>query len=142
MTKKLQALNESQRLTLSNGCTEILNEFCRTTSGVQSATVATSDGLTVASTMGVKREGDKLSAISSSISALAAALTREVGHSEPDRVLLESDHGRVISIKVPTLHSGLVFTAVTDQNAVLGLLLWNSRIATEKLAVCAALDLG
>ncbi|UUZ47114.1 hypothetical protein LP420_26880 [Massilia sp. B-10] len=101
---------------------------------MQSATVATFDGVTVASTVSGKTESDKISTMSSSIAALSAALTREVRHSEPDRVLLESEDGRIVFIKVPGTNAGIVFTAVTDHNTVLGTLLWSCRSATEKLA--------
>lgn len=142
MIKTAPTLNAAQRTALTVYCTELLQDFCTTTAGVQSATIATYDGVTVASTLHGKHDGDKLSAMSSSIAALAAALTREVGHAEPDRVLLESAHGRIISLKVPATSAGLVFTAVTDHNAVLGTLLWNCRLTTEKLASHAARHLG
>lgn len=126
-------LSNMQKLDFIAYCTELLNEFCSNTSGVQSATVATPDGVTVASTIQGKAGGDKISAMSSSISALAAALTHEVKHAEPDRVLLESADGRIVFIKVPAPNAGVVFTAVTDHNTVLGTLLWNCRSTTEKL---------
>lgn len=134
MIKTVPTLDAVQRAALTVYSTELLRDFCATTAGVQSATITTYDGVTVASTLQGKHEGDKLSAMASSISALAAALTREVGHSEPDRVLLESKNGRIVSLKVPTTRLGLVFTVVTDHNAVLGTLLWNCRATTEKLA--------
>lgn len=133
MNNAIPMLSNFQRLDFAAYCTEVLNEFCATTPGAQSATVATPDGVTLASTIHGKSGGDKISAMSSSISALAAALTREVSHAEPDRVLLESADGRIIFIKVPGSQAGIVFTAVTDHNTVLGALLWNCRSATEKL---------
>ncbi len=142
MTKKIQTLDAAQKRALAVFGTELLHEFRATTAGVQSATIATFDGVTVASTLHGKHEGDKLAAMSSSIAALAAALTREVGHPEPDRVLLESGHGRIISLKVPSASVGIVFTAVTDHNAVLGSLLWSCGVVTGKLAEYAAEHLG
>ncbi len=131
MNSTHQTLSEAQRQNLVAYCKTLLSDFCSRTDGVQSATFATFDGVTVASTIDGKTEGDKISAMSSSISALAAALTREVKHPEPDRVLLESEHGRIVFIKVP---AGIVFTAVTDHTTVLGTLLWNCRSTTEKLS--------
>jgi predicted regulator of Ras-like GTPase activity (Roadblock/LC7/MglB family) len=136
--KAEQMLSETQKQDLIAYCTKLLKEFCAKTDGVQSATFATFDGVTVASTIQGKTEGDKVAAMSSSISALAAALTREVKHPEPDRVLLESEHGRIVFIKVPAANAGIVFTAVTDHNTVLGTLLWNCRSTTERLASYAA----
>ncbi|MES2933088.1 MAG: roadblock/LC7 domain-containing protein [Pseudomonadota bacterium] len=142
MNKTNQTLTEVQRKDLTAYCTVLLNDFCAKTAGVQSATIATFDGVTVASTIIGKTEGDKISAMSSSISALAAALTNEVKHPEPDRVLLESEHGRIIFIKVPAASVGMVFTAVTNHNAVLGTLLWNCRSTSERLAAYASKFLG
>lgn len=127
-------LSESQKQALMAYCRALLSDFCTRTEGVQSATFATFDGVTVASTISGKTEGDKISAMSSSMSALAAALTREVRHPEPERVLLESEQGRIVFIKIPAANAGIVFTAVTDQHTVLGTLLWNCRSTTEKLA--------
>lgn len=138
MIKTNKMLSEVQKHALKTYCTELLKNFCATTTGVQSSTVATFDGVTVASTIDGKHESDKLSALSSSIAALATALAREVGHPEPDRVLLESEHGRIVFIKVPAASPGIVFTAVTDQHALLGTLLWNCRSATDKLATYAS----
>ena len=130
--KTNQALNEAQKHAMAIYCAALLRDFCAQTHGVESATFATFDGVTVASTIDGKNEGDKMSAMSSSISALAAALTREVRHAEPDRVLLESGDGRIVFIKIPA--AGIVFAAVTDQHTVLGTLLWSCRNTTEKLA--------
>lgn len=135
MTKAIRPFNESQKQAMKAYCTGLLKDFCAATAGVQSSTVATVDGVTVASTIPGKLESDKLSALSSSMSALAAALAREVGHPEPDRVLLESEQGRIIFIKVPVAGAGVVFTAVTDHNASLGTLLWSCRSTAEKLAI-------
>lgn len=135
MTKAIKILNAAQKQAMKTYCAGLLGDFCETTAGVQSSTVATVDGVTVASTLIGKFESDKLSALSSSMSALAAALAREVGHPEPDRVLLESEHGRIIFIKVPIATAGIVFTAVTDHSALLGTLLWSCRSTAEKLAL-------
>lgn len=142
MIKANQSLSDAQSHDLIAYCTALLNDFCLKTQGVQSATFATFDGVTVASTIHGKTEGDKVSAMSSSISALAAALTREVKHPEPDRVLLESEHGRIVFIKIPAANANIVFTAVTDHNTVLGTLLWNCRSTTERLASYVAKLLG
>lgn len=126
------------RLALVARCAELLAELRQGTPGVVSATVATADGLAVASTLVGGSEVDKLAAMSGSIAALASALTRETGRGEPERVILESAGGHVVSMKVPGSAAGLVLTVVTDGNAVLGKLLWNCRATAEKLAAAAS----
>jgi predicted regulator of Ras-like GTPase activity (Roadblock/LC7/MglB family) len=126
------------RLLLVARCAELLAELQRDTMGVLSATVATADGLAVASTLAGRSEVDKLSAMSGSIAALASALTRETGHGEPERVILESTRGHIVSMKVPSADASLVLTVVTDNNAVLGKLLWQCRATSERIAAFAA----
>lgn len=126
------------RLTLVARCAELLAELRASTVGMRSATVATTDGLAVASTLGSGPEVDKLAAMSGSIAALASAMTRETGHGEPERVILESSHGHIVSMKVPDTSIGLVLTVVATHEAVLGTLLWHCRATTEKIAASAA----
>jgi predicted regulator of Ras-like GTPase activity (Roadblock/LC7/MglB family) len=126
------------RLTLVARCAELLDGLRRNAPGVLSATVATTDGLAVASTLASKAEVDKLAAMSGSIAALASALTRETGHGEPGRVILESSRGHIVSLKVPAAEPDLVLTVVTDNSAVLGKLLWHCRATADSIAAQAA----
>lgn len=126
------------RLALVARCAELLEDLRRNASGVMSATVATTDGLSVASTLSNKSEVDKLAAMSGSIAALAAAFTRETGHGEPGRVILESSRGHIVSLKVPDCGPDMVLTVVTDNNAVLGKLLWHCRATVDGIAAHAA----
>lgn len=129
-------------LVLVAHCAERLDDLRRSAPGVLSATVATTDGLAVASTLSNKGEVDKLAAMSGSIAALAAALTRETGHGEPGRVILESSRGHIVSLKVPGSDPDLVLTVVTDNSAVLGKLLWHCRATAEGIAARAAVPGG
>ena len=125
------------RLTLVARCAELLAELRTGTTGVVSATVSTEDGLAVASTLADRHEVDKLSAMSSSIAALASALTREAARGEPERVILQSARGHIVSMKVPAAGTGLVLTVVSDDSAVLGKLLWSCRTTSERIAASA-----
>ena len=87
----------SLRLVTIARLAEILAELQRETPGVLSATLASADGLTVASTLSNNHEADKLSAMSGSLSALAGAMTREAGHGVPERLILESSTGHPAS---------------------------------------------
>lgn len=126
------------RLAAVAHCADLLAALRRETPGVLSATVATADGLTVASTLTSKAEADKLSAMSGSIAALAAAMTRETAHGEPGRVVLESSRGHIVSLKVNGTPTPIVLTVVTTDAAVLGTLLWACRSAAERIAACLA----
>lgn len=138
MTKSEPARLAPVRLALVARCAEQLEALRRNAPGVMSATVATSDGLPVASTLTHQAEVDKLAAMSGSIAALAAALTRETGHGEPGRVILESSRGHIVSLKVPASDPDLVLTVVTDNSAVLGQLLWHCRATADCIAAQTA----
>ena len=79
---------------------QILKDLQRSAPWLVSATLASADGLTVASTLSNSQDADKISAMSGSLSALAGAMTREAGHAIPDRLILESDSGHIVSMNV------------------------------------------
>lgn len=117
----------------------LLGELQRGTPGILSATLASADGFTVASTLSDSQDADRLSAMSGSLSALAGAMTREAGHSAPERLILESGSGHIVSMNVPVPSGDLVLTVVTNESSLLGKLLWSCRnTADQVVAVCAA----
>ena len=69
---------------------DALRRLRQDTPGVLSATLASTDGLTIASTLSRSQEADRIAAMSGSISALAGALTRETGHETPETENLSS----------------------------------------------------
>ena len=114
-----------------------LADLQRSAPGVVSATLASADGLTVASTLTNSQDADKLSAMSGSLSALAGAMTREAGHAAPERLILESDSGHIVSMNVPVPTGDLVLTVITNQSSLLGKLLWSCRsTAVQVIAAC------
>jgi predicted regulator of Ras-like GTPase activity (Roadblock/LC7/MglB family) len=117
---------------------DLLARLRRDTAGVVSASLATADGLAVASTLADEEDIDRLAAMSGSIAALASALTRETGHGEPERVVLESETGVIVSLKVAGQQGGMVLTVVTDRDAVLGKLLWDCRATALEIVACHA----
>ncbi len=118
---------------------QLLGELQRGTPGILSATLASADGFTVASTLSDSQDADRLSAMSGSLSALAGAMTREAGHSAPERLILESGSGHIVSMNVPVPSGDLVLTVVTNESSLLGKLLWSCRhTADQVVAACAA----
>lgn len=129
----------SLRLVTIARLAEILAELQRETPGVLSATLASADGLTLASTLSNNHEADKLSAMSGSLSALAGAMTREAGHGVPERLILESSTGHIVTMGVSTASGDLVLTVITNQSSLLGKLLWSCRSAADLVtAACRA----
>ncbi len=128
----------SLRLVTIARLSDILANLQASAPGIASATLASTDGLTVASTLASSQEADKLSAMSGSLSALAGAMTREAGHATPERLILESNSGHILTMNVPAAFGTLVLTVVTDQSLVLGKLLWSCSTAADQItAACA-----
>jgi predicted regulator of Ras-like GTPase activity (Roadblock/LC7/MglB family) len=117
---------------------EILVDLQRSAPGVLSATIASADGLTVASTLSNSQEADRISAMSGSLSALAGALTREAGHGRPDRLILESGSGHIMTMNVAVSDRDLVLTVITNESSLLGKLLWSCNTTADLIvAACA-----
>jgi predicted regulator of Ras-like GTPase activity (Roadblock/LC7/MglB family) len=116
---------------------EILQQLQADAYGVLSATLASVDGLTIASTLAEPRDADKLSAMAGSISALAGALTHEVGHIDAERLILETATGRVLTMNVPLPTGAIVLAVVTNQGSLLGKLLWHCNDAVDQLVRAA-----
>lgn len=117
---------------------DILAQLQRGAPGVVSATLASADGLTVASTLADSQDADRLSAMSGSLSALAGAMTREAGHAAPERLILESGSGHIVAMSVPAPTGELVLTVVTNESSLLGKLLWSCRSTADLvMAACA-----
>ncbi len=122
------------RLSLVARCAEVLADLRSSAPGVVSASVATVDGLNVASTLAERSEVDRMAAVSGSLGGLVGALAREVGHGQVRRVVLDAEHGRIVAFEVPDTAPALVLTVVADTTAVLGTLLWAGRQAVERLS--------
>lgn len=137
-TPGLAPVATSLRLVTIAQLAGLLGELQRGTPGILSATLASADGFTVASTLSDSQDADKLSAMSGSLSALAGAMTREAGHSAPERLILESGSGHIVSMNVPAPSGDLVLTVVTNESSLLGKLLWSCRnTADQVVAACA-----
>ena len=117
------------------GMADLLKALVADTPGVTSATLASLDGLTVASTLSSSRDADRISAMASSMGGLAAAMTQESGHGVPHRMILESSRGLIVTLGVPRPSGEMVLTVVTDTRTVLGKLLWSCRQEVGQLAV-------
>jgi uncharacterized protein len=123
----------SVRAEVASVCAAALQELRATTPGVDSATIATGDGFTVASTLGKRDDADKVAAMTSSMNALGAALARQTGRGTPSNFVLEASGGKVAMLDLLDGHERLVLTVVTNDAAILGHLLWSCRAAGERI---------
>lgn len=133
MDRFLQAASGPPRLRFIAHCADVLADLRRGTTGVTSATLASADGLAVASTLDARQGADRLAAMAGSMAALASAMASETGHGDPERVILASGDGHIVAVKIPMPTQPLVLALVTDSNAVLGQLLWACRSAVDQI---------
>lgn len=128
-----QAAPAPPRLRFIAHCADVLADLRRDTTGVMSATLASADGLALASTLDARQGADRLAAMAGSMAALASAMASEAGHGDPERVILASTDGHIVAVKIAVPAQTLVLALVTDSHAVLGQLLWACRSAVEKI---------
>lgn len=97
------------------------------------ASLVTDDGFEVVRTPRADGEGDgRLASMSSSIQALADAVSRELTLGDSEFVIIASDAGHVIQRRVPG--QPVVFAGVFDTDETLGTALALSRLTTERLS--------
>jgi predicted regulator of Ras-like GTPase activity (Roadblock/LC7/MglB family) len=110
--------------------TTALHDLTDVAHAVRYATVLTEDGFEVD---GVPAwEEDRLSSMASSIQALIEAVARELALGAARYVIVATEHGNVIQLRVPG--QPLILAAVFDLHESLGTALEASRVAAERLA--------
>lgn len=111
--------------------TAALHELTDLAASLRRATVVTDDGFEVISVPTHTLDG-RLGSMASSVQALSEAVAREMEIGTAPYVIIASDAGHIIQVRVPG-HE-LVLAALFDAAETLGKALSASRIAAEKLA--------
>jgi predicted regulator of Ras-like GTPase activity (Roadblock/LC7/MglB family) len=107
-----------------------LREACRS---LVFASLITEDGFEIVRTPTADGEDGRLASMTSSVQALADAVSRELHLGESEFVIIASEAGHVIQRRVPG--QPIVFAGVFDTDETLGKALSISRLTTERLAV-------
>ena len=98
--------------------TWLLNRFATETAGVVDAIAVSSDGLLIAvSELRQQADSERLAAIVSGITSLAAGASGNYGLGALNKVIIDLDGGHVL---VSAIGSGAVLGVVTDKEAKLG----------------------
>ena len=111
--------------------TVTLREMTEVATSLRYATVLTDDGFEVVSVPTHKADG-RLASMASSVQALSEAVARELEIGSAPYVIIASEAGHVIQLRVPGQE--LVLAALFDADETLGKALSTSRLAAEKLA--------
>lgn len=116
-----------------------LQQFGETSPGIQLAVLSSADGFEVTSyqTPGADAAATRVAAMTSSITALSDAITRETGLSHSRNLIIESANGAVVLMGLRSLKPPLALAIVANKQAILGHLLWAARntvAAIERIA--------
>lgn len=110
---------------------EALVELAELASSLRHATLLTDDGFEVTSTPARSHDG-RMASMASSIQALSDAVAGELAIGSCQYVIIASERGHVIQLRIPG--HALVLSALFDHDETLGKALATSRVAADKLA--------
>ncbi|HEY9206842.1 MAG TPA: roadblock/LC7 domain-containing protein [Candidatus Methanoperedens sp.] len=113
--------------------TEILDEILKDLNnigGVEASAIASRDGLLISSNMSQKQHAETFCAMSATMVGAAETAATELGKGIPDRILVESKHGKIVATGAG---SKALLIAMTKPDANLGLILVEVAKASEKV---------
>jgi len=115
-------------------CRIALQGLVSETAGIESAAIVTGDGFEVASVMRGPTPVEKLAAMVSSLLALSEALVAEVGKHRCNDVIVDTDNGCIVVLRVPARGHDLLLCALCGDAATLGSVLFAARESARALA--------
>jgi predicted regulator of Ras-like GTPase activity (Roadblock/LC7/MglB family) len=103
--------------------------------GVKNAIISTADGFDVAVEAMSAEEGAKLSALSSSISAIGQMAVKEVGAGERHQsIAIESDEGYIFIMDIHYPGCPLILSITASKEAMLGKLIYYAKQVVAKMS--------
>lgn len=111
---------------------EVLHELVHSTTGVDGVLLASTDGFEVSSIFQKNYDGNKLSAVGSSILALVQALTNEAQLTGCRSVILDAENGKIMISAVPNANQPMILIVVTKQQVLLGQIMHAMNKATTR----------
>ncbi len=100
------------------------------TGGVEASAIASRDGLLICSTIPKKQHAETFVAMSATMIGAAETATTELGKGIPDRIIVESKHGRIIGTGAG---SKALLLVMTRPDAGLGLVRIEMTKASERI---------
>jgi len=105
----------------------VLVGFVNKASHLHSAVISTTDGFCLGSTETSDKSKEKLAAMSGSIYSLAKSISNEISGNGCDMLTLESGLKKIIWCTIQTKKFTLVITFVSEDNKLLGELLYSAK---------------
>lgn len=98
--------------------------------GINASSIVSRDGLVVVSDMNSKPHAETFAAMSATMLGAAENATTELGKGIPDRVIVESDNGKLVAMGAGPK---ALLVILTEPNAGLGLILIELEKSVEKI---------
>ncbi|HLB71629.1 MAG: roadblock/LC7 domain-containing protein [Candidatus Methanoperedens sp.] len=108
---------------------KILNDL-KNIGGIEASAVASRDGLLIYSTVSGKLHAETFAAMSATMLGAAETATAELGKGIPERIIVESKDGKIITMGAG---SKALLVVMTEPDAGLGLILIELAKASEKI---------
>jgi uncharacterized protein len=118
-------------MTKAESLAQVLDEFLGVSSEVEAAAVVSVDGLPMASALPPHVEEDRLAAMSAALLTLGERAAAGLGKGGLAQVFVEGEFGYVVLMAAG---SQAVLVAVTSREAKAGLIIFEMRRATERVA--------
>ncbi len=109
---------------------EILRNLRSLAPGVEASALISLDGLTIAANLPTEVEEERIAAMSAAMLGLGERASKEFGKGKLNRVLIDSEEGKIILTEAG---EDMVLTVITAKNAKLGLVLLEMRRAAKNL---------
>lgn len=102
---------------------------------IDGAVVSTPDGFEVAAHLGGKQSAAKLSAMTSSLLALAQAISDESDIGTCNDILIEASAGRLLLMEIPRSDRQLLLAVLCDRDSTMGQVLWAVRRCRDEIVL-------
>ena len=109
---------------------EKILEDLKATGGIEASVVASRDGLVIYSNTAAKEHDDNFAAMSATMLGAAETATTELRKGIPERIIVESNKGKIIATGAGPK---ALLVVLTEPNASLGLILGEVAKASEKI---------
>ena len=114
-------------------CEDEIEALVRHTPGIDSAAVVSGDGFEIAARLNGDVSGEKFAAMASSLLSLSEAVTQELRMRQCRNVIIQTDIGAVITMRVPVGYRELLISALCNDASSLGTVLLATRECARKL---------
>lgn len=120
---------------MRHACREEIESLVTRTAGIEAAAVVSGDGFEIASVLRGEVCADKLAAMASSLLALSEAVVQELRMQACRNVIIESERGCVVMLRVPAAGPELLISVLCNDSVSLGSVLFAARGSVRTLGL-------